>query len=91
MSTISFEIAPSKVPQILSALKLFKGVSKIQIVANEESDDAECPICKAHNYTLAPEVEAELLKDLATIEEQRKNGTLKSYKNIDELREALLA
>lgn len=89
MATVTFEIVENKAPQVLSALKLFKGISKIRLIQNEETE--ECPICKANNYTLAPEVEAELLKDLAEIEERRKNGVLKSYNSIEELKETLLA
>ena len=67
MATVTFEIVENKAPQVIAALKLFKGVSKIKLVPREKNDEPdECPICKAHNYTLAPEVAAELLR---TIEE----------------------
>ena len=51
----------------------------------------ECEICKAHNYTLNPKVEQEILRSMAELENERKNGTLKTYTSIDELRKALEA
>lgn len=38
---------------------------------------------------LRPEVEAEMERDLAELEEQRKNGTARIYNSVSELRESL--
>ena len=51
----------------------------------------QCPICKAHDYTLSPSAEKRILGAVKEIENERKNGTLKTYTSIDELREALEA
>ena len=64
MATLAFEINPRNELQVIAALKLFKGVKNVRQVARVEeiADDDECPICKANNYTLRPDVEAEILK-----------------------------
>ena len=50
----------------------------------------ECEICKAHDYTLSPKAEQEILRSMAELENERKNGTLKSYKSAKEMHEDML-
>ena len=94
MTTLAFDISAKNALQMLETLKLFKGVKNVRKVARVEEiedEDGECPICKANNYTLRPEVEAEILESLAELEEARRNGTLKSYTDMNELKKALLS
>lgn len=49
----------------------------------------ECPICKAYDYTLKPEVEKEILEGIKELEQERKNGTLKTYSSVEDLMKAL--
>lgn len=69
-------------------LDAFKKLSKdTKATITQEID--ECPICKAHDYTLSPKAEKKILKAVENIEKERKDGTLKSYTSIDGLRKAL--
>ena len=71
-------------------LAAFKKLSKdTKATITQEID--ECPICKAQDYTLSPKAEKRILRAVEDIEKERKDGTLKSYTSIDELRRALEA
>ena len=83
MQTITLTIENVK-PEFLSAFKdLAKSSNAIITEQIDETD--ECPICKAHDYTLSPKAEKRILKAAKEIENERKNGTLKTYTSIDEL------
>ena len=89
MQTMTLTIENVK-PEFLSA---FKDLAKSSnAIITEQIDEAdECPICKAHGYTLSPKAEKRILKAAKEIENERKNGTLKTYTSIDELQKALEA
>ncbi len=77
-------------PEFLGEFEKF--AKSLNATIAEQIDEAdECPICKAHNYTLSPKAEQEILNSIAELESERKNGTLKSYTSIDELKKALQA
>lgn len=75
-------------PEFLPKFKEF--AQSLNATVTEQIED-ECPICKAHDYTLSPSAEKRVLEAVKEIENERKNGTLKTYTSIDELREALEA
>lgn len=72
--------------ETLRVIESLKGLNK-DLVITQEVD--ECPICKAHDYTLKPEVEREILESIAEMERELQKGTLKTYSDINELRKAL--
>lgn len=71
-------------------LDAFKKLSKDTNATIAQEID-ECPICKAQDYTLSPKAEKRILRAVKDIEKERKDGALKSYTSIDELRRALEA
>lgn len=81
--TITLENVDAETLRVIESLK---GLNK-DLVITQEGD--ECPICKAHDYTLKPEVEREILESIVEMERERQKGTLKTYSDINELRKAL--
>ena len=78
-------------PEFLPKFEKFAKSLNATITEQIDETEDECPICKAHNYTLSPSAEKRILKAAKEIENERENGTLKTYTSIDELREALEA
>ena len=78
-------------PEFLSKFEKFAKSLNATITEKMDEIEDECPICKAHDYTLSPSAEKRVLGAVKEIENERKNGTLKTYTSIDELREALEA
>ena len=58
-------------------------------ISEQSEQSAECPICKAHDYTLSESAEKRILESLAEIENARQNGTLQTFSNVEELMEEL--
>ena len=80
--TITLENVDAETLRVIESLK---GLNK-DLVITQEVD--ECPICKAHDYTL--KMSNEMKEALKESEEIAKNPQLyPSYKNIEALREAL--
>ncbi len=78
-------------PEFLPKFKEFAQSLNATITEKMDETEDECPICKAQGYTLSPSAEKRILGAVKEIENKRKNGTLKTYASIDELREALEA
>ena len=55
--------------------------------ATISEQSAECPICKAHDYTLSESAEKRILESLAEIENARQNGTLQTFSKVEALME----
>lgn len=54
--------------EILRVIESLKGLNK-DLVITQEVD--ECPICKAYDYTLKPEVGREILESIAEMEREQ--------------------
>lgn len=63
--TITLENVDAETLRVIESLK---GLNK-DLVITQESD--ECLICKAHDYTLKPEVEREILESIAEMEREQ--------------------
>lgn len=78
--TLIVENADSKILAVLESLKVFN--PKLHIQKEQE----ECPICKAHDYTLSPKAIKRLKKAMKEIEK----GDVISYKDFESFKADLM-